>query len=307
MSKHHKLNQKQLKLIGDYVMKKRIISALMAMCVSAFPMSVCAENSTDNAEIELLEFTQKFYDEVLLNPEESEDNRLIYNYFKGVHDYDVAYNAQYGRIYSDDFFGVEKDEKAADYGSNFYYVKYTVANCTTNNTVPGHDDIKIAQYIDWGNWACELDYRNNPYITEEEFEELNYEEKYLAVAKIYDETGDRIAYPPTTMVAREPYYVGENGKGYNYEGKELDIVDGEIVEIPDITVDNVDILETEKVTGDANVDGDVNMADAVLIMQSLSNPNEYKLSEQGLINADYNDDGGVTALDALEIQILMIS
>ena len=250
---------------------------------------------------------RKFCDEYLLDPEESEENHLIYNYFKGVYDYDVAYNAQYGRIYSAKFLGVEKDEQAADYGSNFYYVKYTVNNCTNNHTVPNHDDIKIAQYIHWGNWACELDYHDNPYITEEEFEELNYEEKYLSVAKIYDETGDRIAYPPTTLVYREPYYVGENGKGYNYEGKELDIVDGEIVEIPDITVDDVNILETEKVTGDANVDGDVNMADAVLIMQSLSNPNEYKLSEQGLINADYNGDGGVTALDALEIQISMIS
>ena len=290
-------------------MKKKIVSALMAvaMCISALPMSVCAENSTDNAEIELLEFTQKFCDEVLLNPEESEENRLIYNYFKGVYDYDIAYNAEYGRVYSAEWLGVEKDEKAADYGSNFHYVKYTVNNCTDNNTVPNHDDIKIAQYINWENWACELDYHDNPYITEEEFEELNYEEKYIEVAKIYDETGDRIAYPPTTMLDKEPYYVGENGKGYNYGGEELDIIDGKVVRVTDIKLDKVDILEAEKLTGDANVDGDVNMADAVLIMQSLSNPNEYKLSEQGLINSDYNGDGGVTALDALEIQILMIS
>lgn len=54
--------------------------------------------------------------------------------------------------------------------------------------------------------------------------------------------------------------------------------------------------------GDANEDKDVNMADAVLIMQSLSNPNEYKLTAQGAKNADVIGNDGVTAMDALEIQ-----
>ncbi|MDE6540364.1 MAG: hypothetical protein K2K66_09250 [Ruminococcus sp.] len=58
----------------------------------------------------------------------------------------------------------------------------------------------------------------------------------------------------------------------------------------------------DKVKGDANEDGDVNVSDAVLIMQSLSNPDEYKLTKQGIINADVIGDDGVTAMDALEIQ-----
>ena len=60
--------------------------------------------------------------------------------------------------------------------------------------------------------------------------------------------------------------------------------------------------------GDANVDNDVNVADAVLIMQSLSNPNEYKLSDQGRLNADVVDNGGgITAMDALAIQCIGIN
>ncbi|MDE5558695.1 MAG: hypothetical protein K2J32_13595 [Ruminococcus sp.] len=63
-----------------------------------------------------------------------------------------------------------------------------------------------------------------------------------------------------------------------------------------------------KRSGDANDDGRVNMADAVLIMQSLSNPSEYKLTEKGKFNADVCDTGdGITAKDALQIQLWAIN
>jgi endoglucanase len=57
--------------------------------------------------------------------------------------------------------------------------------------------------------------------------------------------------------------------------------------------------------GDANVDKEVNLADAVLILQSLANPDQYKLSAQGAKNADVVDNGsGVTAIDATPIQLI---
>ena len=57
--------------------------------------------------------------------------------------------------------------------------------------------------------------------------------------------------------------------------------------------------------GDADESGDVNINDAVLIMQSIANPDKYKLSEQGKINSDVADHGnGVTAKDALVIQYI---
>lgn len=72
---------------------------------------------------------------------------------------------------------------------------------------------------------------------------------------------------------------------------------------PDSTTAN-----PETIWGDSNEDGEVNVADAVFIMQALSNPNDYKFSEQGRLNADIADHGdGVTAKDALVIQKIGIN
>ena len=62
--------------------------------------------------------------------------------------------------------------------------------------------------------------------------------------------------------------------------------------------------------GDANTDNAVDMADAVLIMQALANPDKYGLSgtdekhltEQGSANADVEGENGLTTNDALAIQ-----
>ena len=70
------------------------------------------------------------------------------------------------------------------------------------------------------------------------------------------------------------------------------------------------ILETT-VSGDANGDGEVDMSDAVLIMQALANPNKYGLDGTApvhltLNNLKYSDvegeGNGLTANDALQIQ-----
>ena len=63
--------------------------------------------------------------------------------------------------------------------------------------------------------------------------------------------------------------------------------------------------------GDANCDGNVDMSDAVIIMQSLANPDKYgekgtdkfHITEQGKINGDVETSSkGLTSNDALEIQ-----
>jgi endoglucanase len=63
--------------------------------------------------------------------------------------------------------------------------------------------------------------------------------------------------------------------------------------------------------GDANCDGTVNLADAVLVMQSIANPSKYGLTgsednhitEQGQANADVSGNSdGITNADALAIQ-----
>ena len=63
--------------------------------------------------------------------------------------------------------------------------------------------------------------------------------------------------------------------------------------------------------GDANCDGNVDMSDAVIIMQSLANPDKYgekgtdklHITEQGKLNGDVETSSkGLTSNDALEIQ-----
>jgi hypothetical protein len=70
---------------------------------------------------------------------------------------------------------------------------------------------------------------------------------------------------------------------------------------------------SEKLLGDTNCDGQVDMADAVLIMQALANPNKYGLNgtaenhitEQGKLNGDMNGDG-LTVGDAQAIQYRLL-
>ncbi len=70
------------------------------------------------------------------------------------------------------------------------------------------------------------------------------------------------------------------------------------------------------VAGDSNCDGSVNMADAVLIMQSIANPSVYgvtgsnanHITVQGNQNADvYEAGGGITNLDALSVQKYLLN
>lgn len=84
------------------------------------------------------------------------------------------------------------------------------------------------------------------------------------------------------------------------------------------TVSVVNILEvtgSEKhIKGDANCDNIVDLADAVLIMQSISNPNKYgingsdpiHITKQGAQNGDVIGNDGITNMDALEIQRFLL-
>ena len=71
----------------------------------------------------------------------------------------------------------------------------------------------------------------------------------------------------------------------------------------------IEVLSPTPAIGDTNCDGQVDMADAVLIMQALANPDRYgvkgtalnHLTEQGKINGDMNGDG-LTVGDAQAIQ-----
>ncbi|MDE6664993.1 MAG: dockerin type I repeat-containing protein, partial [Ruminococcus sp.] len=72
--------------------------------------------------------------------------------------------------------------------------------------------------------------------------------------------------------------------------------------------DVVNELPEVTLAGDANEDGEVNISDAVLIMQSIANPEEFELTWQGMANADiYGDGDGVTLMDAFTIQEMSLN
>ena len=64
----------------------------------------------------------------------------------------------------------------------------------------------------------------------------------------------------------------------------------------------LDAIDIER-SGDANLDGNTDISDAVLIMQTNSNPAKYDMSNKGKFNADIYETGdGVTTKDAQQIQ-----
>ena len=71
--------------------------------------------------------------------------------------------------------------------------------------------------------------------------------------------------------------------------------------------DNGGSVKEATVWGDANCDGKVNLGDAVLIMQSISNPSAFQLTDQGKVNADvYQNGSGITTQDATSIQKFLL-
>ena len=82
------------------------------------------------------------------------------------------------------------------------------------------------------------------------------------------------------------------------------------------TVTSGNAAEKATLYGDVNCDGSIDMSDAVLIMQSLANPDKYgingsderHITAQGLANADVNETGdGVTIGDAQVIQAYLLN
>ena len=98
--------------------------------------------------------------------------------------------------------------------------------------------------------------------------------------------------------------------GYTFVEVREDIRDGGT---PNVTYMDVLMVKGNAVKGDSNCDGQVDMADAVLIMQALANPNRYGLdgthenhiTQQGTYNADA-DNNGLTNNDAQAIQKLLL-
>ena len=112
-------------------------------------------------------------------------------------------------------------------------------------------------------------------------DDISIIEHYELAESIAKETGIR------------PHGVMPTGLGGNAKGKSVDFAD--------------------YLDGDANCDKQTDMADAVLIMQALANPNKYgidgtaehHLTEQGKFNGDMDGDG-ITVGDTQTIQCKLL-
>lgn len=91
------------------------------------------------------------------------------------------------------------------------------------------------------------------------------------------------------------YYDGESG-AVRYEAS---VTNGEVV----IGSEETTSGDGATKRGDANVDGNVDINDAVLIMSYMANKSAYPIEGQGAINADVEGDGdGIGLNDSLRIQ-----
>ena len=114
-----------------------------------------------------------------------------------------------------------------------------------------------------------------------------------SVAKLEIAANDRPENPDSTVKNDEILcgYSKEDNTPVNYN---VSVSDGSVT---------VGSGVKQTLAGDANVDGKVNLADAVFIMQYKANPSKYEISEQGMANADVDEPGsGITNKDALLIQ-----
>ena len=109
-------------------------------------------------------------------------------------------------------------------------------------------------------------------------------------------------------------FSGDIDKVYGYWNSTASEMYGERYDIF-VSIGEYNKKKKEYLAGDANCDGTVDLADAVIIMQSLANPDKYGLdgtderhiTEQGIENGDVDKNiAGLTSNDALRIQEFLL-
>ena len=212
---------------------------------------------------------------------------------------------------------------------------YIVIEALNGETVSADDFSKLkggnAYTVKFGSREVKLN------IADDEREKEMYNADGFSF-RVYISPADNTAeFTKIENVEVEKFLAGANGgvklKGYDLFGIFMDemLTPGYVMNIDlregdkvngvgyiDPATDSITLYDLEIVSyagekGDANGDGKVELADAILIMQSLANPNKYSLdgtddhhlTERGRFHADL-DGNGLTADDALEIQLHLL-
>ena len=212
---------------------------------------------------------------------------------------------------------------------------YIVIEALNGETVSADDFSKLkggnAYTVKFGSREVKLN------VADEDREKEMYNADGFSF-RVYISPADNTAeFTKIENVEVEKFLAGANGgvklKGYDLFGIFMDemLTPGYVMNIDlregdkvngvgyiDPATDSISLYDLEIVSyagekGDANGDGKVELADAILIMQSLANPNKYSLdgtddhhlTERGHFHADL-DGNGLTADDALEIQLHLL-
>ena len=148
------------------------------------------------------------------------------------------------------------------------------------------------------------------------------EEKYPSLDLIYDQSNDNVAQGESFDYAFNFDLSGISDRSQIYSELKKMLSDGcdftfwgcmtEMAFLIDKTYTSYEIIYEKTsciLRGDANLDGQVNIADAVLVMQVTTNPDKYaqgkselSITAQGEKNADVDGKAGLTNEDALLIQ-----
>ncbi|MCR5600366.1 MAG: cellulase family glycosylhydrolase [Ruminococcus sp.] len=124
-----------------------------------------------------------------------------------------------------------------------------------------------------------------------------------------DKTGKEITPPASGAESIKAFIISSNGSKQTTTTTSTTSTTSTTT----VATTSVAVAKADKY-GDANCDKGVDMADVVIIMQSLANPNKYgingseehHITDQGLANADVQGNNGVSTEDALAIQLYLL-
>ncbi|MCM1314639.1 MAG: dockerin type I repeat-containing protein [Alistipes senegalensis] len=198
-------------------------------------------------------------------------------------------------------------QKATDYFDD-EDIKIYVSDILENYKGEKYNYMLISNHVHYGTMDyCSVGLLNGFFFAFDNIEDLTSFKEYLKdnkIAYLKSSFGENTVYIDYTAYIDDEYFdtlqkiKDDTGIEATWWGNEASVQVTE-AENP---------LPEPTLLGDANEDGKVTIADAVLIMQALSNPDDFKLTPQGMANADIVGDGdGVTVADALRIQEMEIN
>lgn len=220
---------------------------------------------------------------------------------------DVYYNFKEEKIYNGVTEILKGFKKYGTYviinGGDTYVKEYAKKNKSLDAVMDAVNQESVFSAVDWDN--------GKKFIVNDE-EERDYFQKYCKLVSDNGKDVYLLEYTKSSSVIDSiKKYCAEKGYTY-YASSTLDLkTPGQEAGSQPLKGNN-DTANALKQTlaGDANMDGTVDLSDAVLIMQSLANPNKYgengsdksHMTQQGAANADVEGENGVTVNDALAIQ-----